>query len=125
MSVKTIKLQVPYQSISWILHVARSRFSSEMKGRQRASVIHRIIVSGASCTSVVTRSFKHHTGDSTIFGSVPPQFRGRTPWSWSEASQPHERTIGSTAKVPPCNEDNLHLQTSMSSPGFEPRPYGT
>ncbi|GFY34191.1 hypothetical protein TNCV_2504941 [Trichonephila clavipes] len=25
----------------------------------------------------------------------------------------------------PCREGTIHLQTSMSSPGFEPRPYGT
>ncbi|GFX58028.1 hypothetical protein TNCV_4047861 [Trichonephila clavipes] len=24
-------------------------------------------------------------------------------------------------KVPPCHEGTIHLQTSMSSPGFEPR----
>ncbi|GFT31335.1 hypothetical protein TNCV_607791 [Trichonephila clavipes] len=28
-------------------------------------------------------------------------------------------------RVPPCCEGTIHLQTSMSSPGFEPRPYGT
>ncbi|GFT59299.1 hypothetical protein TNCV_3892291 [Trichonephila clavipes] len=28
-------------------------------------------------------------------------------------------------KVPPCREDTVHLQTSMSSPGFEPRPNST
>ncbi|GFV23563.1 uncharacterized protein TNCV_1906911 [Trichonephila clavipes] len=28
-------------------------------------------------------------------------------------------------RVRPCHEDTIHLQTSMSSPGFEPRPYGT
>ncbi|GFT73966.1 hypothetical protein TNCV_4895821 [Trichonephila clavipes] len=28
-------------------------------------------------------------------------------------------------KVPPCREGTIHLQTSMSSPGFEPSPNGT
>ncbi|GFU88869.1 hypothetical protein TNCV_4445441 [Trichonephila clavipes] len=28
-------------------------------------------------------------------------------------------------RVPPCYEGTIHLQTSMSSPGFESRPYGT
>ncbi|GFY17267.1 hypothetical protein TNCV_1090411 [Trichonephila clavipes] len=55
------------------------------------------------------------------FGSVPPQFKGRTlgvvrglpplfPFH-----QPHERT---------CRKGTIHLQTSMSSAGFEPSPYG-
>ncbi|GFW83060.1 hypothetical protein TNCV_4604871 [Trichonephila clavipes] len=40
--------------------------------------------------------------------------------------QPHERTCGSRLiKVPPCREGTIHLQTSMSSPGFEPSPNGT
>ncbi|GFW46253.1 hypothetical protein TNCV_2813481 [Trichonephila clavipes] len=28
-------------------------------------------------------------------------------------------------RVPPCRAGTTHLQTSMSSPGFEPKPYGT
>ncbi|GFU00745.1 hypothetical protein TNCV_4818991 [Trichonephila clavipes] len=28
-------------------------------------------------------------------------------------------------RVPPCREGTIHLQTSMPSPGFEARPYGT
>ncbi|GFW13778.1 hypothetical protein TNCV_1669941 [Trichonephila clavipes] len=28
-------------------------------------------------------------------------------------------------KEPPCREGTIHLQTSMSSPGFEPGPNGT
>ncbi|GFU44289.1 hypothetical protein TNCV_3041301 [Trichonephila clavipes] len=28
-------------------------------------------------------------------------------------------------RVPPCLEGTIHLQTSMPSPGFEPKPYGT
>ncbi|GFW86498.1 ntA domain-containing protein [Trichonephila clavipes] len=32
------------------------------------------------CTPVVGRSLDHHTGDSTIFSSVLPQFRRRTHW---------------------------------------------
>ncbi|GFU74575.1 hypothetical protein TNCV_5138961 [Trichonephila clavipes] len=27
-------------------------------------------------------------------------------------------------RVPPCRKDTLHSQTSMTSPGFEPSPYG-
>ncbi|GFU56594.1 hypothetical protein TNCV_1407331 [Trichonephila clavipes] len=28
-------------------------------------------------------------------------------------------------RVPPCRKSTIHLQTSMSSPGLEPGPYGT
>ncbi|GFV64247.1 hypothetical protein TNCV_3000121 [Trichonephila clavipes] len=39
---------------------------------------------------------------------------------------PYEKTCGSTAiRVPPSRAGTIHLQTSMSSPGFEPSPYGT
>ncbi|GFW59366.1 HTH_Tnp_Tc3_2 domain-containing protein [Trichonephila clavipes] len=38
--------------------------------------------------------------------------------------QLHERTRR-LFKVPPCHEGTIHLQTSMSSPGFEPSPNGT
>ncbi|GFU36189.1 hypothetical protein TNCV_191941 [Trichonephila clavipes] len=65
------------------------------------------------------------------FGSVPPQFRGRTLWGWSEASHLsstyHTRGLAARRlfRVLPCRKDTIHLQTSMSSPGFEPSPYGT
>ncbi|GFT95683.1 hypothetical protein TNCV_310711 [Trichonephila clavipes] len=66
------------------------------------------------------------------FYSVPPQFRGGTPWVCSGASHPFfpstNLTRGLVARwlfrVSPCHQDNIHLQTSMSSPGFEPRSYG-
>ncbi|GFV77584.1 hypothetical protein TNCV_1071131 [Trichonephila clavipes] len=37
------------------------------------------------------------------------------------------RRLGSRRlfRVPPCREGTIHLQTSMPSPGFEPRLYGT
>ncbi|GFV32463.1 hypothetical protein TNCV_1677491 [Trichonephila clavipes] len=28
-------------------------------------------------------------------------------------------------RVPACRKDTIHLQTSVSSPEFKPRPYGT
>ncbi|GFU09416.1 hypothetical protein TNCV_143921 [Trichonephila clavipes] len=58
------------------------------------------------------------------FSSVSPQFRERKPWGWSGACH---LTRGLAArrllKVIPCRE--VHLQTSMTSPGFEPSPNGT
>ncbi|GFX81542.1 hypothetical protein TNCV_4509471 [Trichonephila clavipes] len=55
-----------------------------------------------------------------------PQFRGRIPWRWSGASHfsspSTNLTTGLAArqlfKVSPCREGTIHLQTSMSSPGF-------
>ncbi|GFW12339.1 hypothetical protein TNCV_815941 [Trichonephila clavipes] len=54
-------------------------------------------------------------------------------WEWSGASHlsapSTNHTRGLAARrlfiVPPCREDTIHLQTSISSPGFEPRPNGT
>ncbi|GFV65518.1 hypothetical protein TNCV_1737551 [Trichonephila clavipes] len=67
------------------------------------------------------------------FGSIPPQFRGKTLWVWSEASHlsspstNHTRGLATRRlfSVPPCRAGTIHLQTTMSSPGFEPSPYGT
>ncbi|GFU22862.1 hypothetical protein TNCV_4966081 [Trichonephila clavipes] len=67
------------------------------------------------------------------FCSVPPQFRGRKPWGWPGtshlSSSSNNHTRGLTARrlfrVPPCHKGTIHLQTSMSSPGFKPSPYGT
>ncbi|GFU84396.1 hypothetical protein TNCV_4124001 [Trichonephila clavipes] len=66
------------------------------------------------------------------FGSFPPQFCGRT---LGDGQGPP-----TTLPLPPTTRENLrlngyleyphstkalHLQTSMSSPGFKPSPYGT
>ncbi|GFT11237.1 hypothetical protein TNCV_1143751 [Trichonephila clavipes] len=83
-------------------------------------------------TPVVSRSFEHHTGGSTIWLDSA-QFRGRTLWGWSEASRLSSPSINLTRgiaarrlfRVPSCRAGTIHLQTSMSSPGFEPSPYGT
>ncbi|GFV91537.1 hypothetical protein TNCV_2384971 [Trichonephila clavipes] len=61
------------------------------------------------------------------FCLVPPQFRERKPCGWSGdshiSSPSTHHTSGSTAilstPMPPRH------YTSMSSPGFEPSPYGT
>ncbi|GFW82725.1 hypothetical protein TNCV_3492961 [Trichonephila clavipes] len=67
------------------------------------------------------------------FCSVPPQFRGRKPWGWSGAihlsssstNHTREHAARRLFRVAPCHKGTIHLQTSMSSPGFEPSPYGT
>ncbi|GFX62239.1 hypothetical protein TNCV_3306131 [Trichonephila clavipes] len=67
------------------------------------------------------------------FSSVPPQFRRNAPWGLgSDASHlpspSTNLTRGLTTRrifrVPPYSKGTIHLQTSMTSPGFVPRPYG-
>ncbi|GFU08379.1 hypothetical protein TNCV_4963001 [Trichonephila clavipes] len=75
---------------------------------------------GQNFTPVVSLSREHHAGD------------GRKPWEWSGTfnipSPSTNHTRGLAARrlfiVPPCRKGTIHLQTSMSSPGFEPSPYG-
>ncbi|GFX09743.1 hypothetical protein TNCV_653421 [Trichonephila clavipes] len=64
---------------------------------------------------------------------VTVQFSGEHPGGWSGASHFPSPAANLTRRlvarrlfrVPPCHEGTMHLQTSMSSPVFEPRPYGT
>ncbi|GFW32046.1 hypothetical protein TNCV_2600721 [Trichonephila clavipes] len=85
---------------------------------------------GLVFTPVVSLSFEHHASDTTIFLGFTPVLtenilgvvRGLPPLF--PFHQPHERD--STAiRRPSCHEGTIHLQISMPSPGFEPRPYGT
>ncbi|GFS89531.1 hypothetical protein TNCV_1810271 [Trichonephila clavipes] len=48
----------------------------------------------------------------------PPLFPFHQPHEWLDAAR-------WLFKVPPCREGTMHLQTSMSSPGFEPSPNDT
>ncbi|GFX62425.1 hypothetical protein TNCV_1381501 [Trichonephila clavipes] len=58
--------------------------------------------------------------------------KGRKPWGWSGASHLYSTSTNHTRglaarrlfRVPPYRKGTIHLQTSMSSPGFEPSPYG-
>ncbi|GFU37258.1 hypothetical protein TNCV_4272571 [Trichonephila clavipes] len=64
------------------------------------------------------------------FCSVPPQFSGGDQGpSTSLPLPPTNFTRGLAARrlfrVTPCREGTIHLQNSMSSPGFEHRPYDT
>ncbi|GFX28618.1 hypothetical protein TNCV_3336781 [Trichonephila clavipes] len=55
------------------------------------------------------------------FGSVPLQFRGRTPWGWSAPylfSPSTNLVTRPLFKVPLCRKGTIHLQASMPSPGF-------
>ncbi|GFX24444.1 hypothetical protein TNCV_992591 [Trichonephila clavipes] len=64
---------------------------------------------------VVSRSFEHHAGDSTIWLSSFPFLR-ENPLGWSETSH---------LSSPSSSTGTIHLQTSLPSPEFEPKPYGT
>ncbi|GFW31806.1 hypothetical protein TNCV_5039761 [Trichonephila clavipes] len=61
------------------------------------------------------------------FCLVPPQFRARKTWGGQRPSTNLARRLAAQwlFRVPPCHEGTIHLQTSMSSPGFEPSPYCT
>ncbi|GFV25432.1 hypothetical protein TNCV_1147021 [Trichonephila clavipes] len=82
---------------------------------------------------VVTLSFEHHTGDSTIwlaFSSILMENFLLGASGVSNLSSPSTNlTKGLAARrlfrVSPRCEDTKHLQTSIPSPGFKPRPYGT
>ncbi|GFX82881.1 hypothetical protein TNCV_2958371 [Trichonephila clavipes] len=79
---------------------------------------------------VVSRNFEHHTGDSMIWLVSTPILREDI-WGWSGASHPlppasrEDLWLDGYLEYPPCHEGTIHLQTSMSSPWFEPMPYGT
>ncbi|GFS73101.1 hypothetical protein TNCV_686791 [Trichonephila clavipes] len=85
----------------------------------------------ARCTPVVNRSIEHHTGDSTIYLGSNPILRD--PGGVSGASHLSSPSINLTRglatrwlfRVLPCRKGTLHLRTSLPSPGFEHRPYGT
>ncbi|GFT85951.1 hypothetical protein TNCV_3255931 [Trichonephila clavipes] len=67
------------------------------------------------------------------FCSAPPQFRWRKPWGDQgprtflplPPTSREDLRLNGHLEYPSCRKDTIHLQTSMSSPGFEPNPYGT
>ncbi|GFX73125.1 hypothetical protein TNCV_4502041 [Trichonephila clavipes] len=84
----------------------------------------------ARFTPVVRRIFEHHTGNSTfwlgstsILREITKVVRGLPPLF--PFHQPNEKVTRRLFRVLPCLKGTMHLQTSMSSPGFEPRPYST
>ncbi|GFW14465.1 hypothetical protein TNCV_298851 [Trichonephila clavipes] len=87
---------------------------------------------GASCTPVVSRSIEHHTGDSTIWHGSTSILRENAlgvvrglPISSPSTHLTRGLVARGLFRVSPCPKGTIHLQTSMLSPGFEPRPYGT
>ncbi|GFS66272.1 hypothetical protein TNCV_3855911 [Trichonephila clavipes] len=93
----------------------------------------KFIITRVRCTPVVNRSLEHHLGDYTILARFHPNFEGEhqregqgTPYFSSPSTN---ITIGFAVsrliRVPSCRKGTMHLQTSISSSVFEPRPYGT
>ncbi|GFW23038.1 hypothetical protein TNCV_3801391 [Trichonephila clavipes] len=76
---------------------------------------------------VISLSFVHHEGDSTILLGSTPILRGVTKCIGQGPSNNLMRGLVTQRlfRVLPCREGIIHLQTPMPSPGFEPRPYGT
>ncbi|GFX43307.1 hypothetical protein TNCV_2390151 [Trichonephila clavipes] len=78
----------------------------------------------------------HHPsiyGGSSVAPGLEPATRKESTLGWSETSRLSSPSTNLTRelaarrlfRVPPCHTGTIHLQTSMSSPGSEPSPYGT
>ncbi|GFT87620.1 hypothetical protein TNCV_3866521 [Trichonephila clavipes] len=84
-------------------------------------------------TPVVSRSFEHHTGDGTIWLGSSTNLEEEHSEGGQEASHLSTSSTNPTrghaaqrlCRVPPCRKGTIHLQTSMTSPRFEPSPCGT
>ncbi|GFV80276.1 hypothetical protein TNCV_4956791 [Trichonephila clavipes] len=79
--------------------------------------------------NTVCLGFEHHVGDSAILlGSTPILRENTLGWSGSSHLSPPctNLTRGLTPRllfrVPLCCDGTIHLQLSMSSPGYEPGP---
>ncbi|GFV87207.1 hypothetical protein TNCV_5114251 [Trichonephila clavipes] len=78
---------------------------------------------------VVSCSFEHHAGDNTIWLGSNPILRrtsggGQRPPIYLPL-QPTSREdlqLDGHSRVSQCHKGTIHLQASMLSPGFEPRP---
>ncbi|GFS55450.1 hypothetical protein TNCV_1627191 [Trichonephila clavipes] len=88
---------------------------------------------GQRCTLNLSRAETSSRWCGVVVRRVGCQLRGRTLWEWLEASHLSSPSTNLTRRlaarrlfrVPPCRAGTVHLQVSMSSPGFEPSPYGT
>ncbi|GFS87283.1 myosin-I heavy chain [Trichonephila clavipes] len=82
----------------------------------------------AECTPVVSCIFEHHVGDSTTWLCSSPVLR-ESILEVGDQGPPTNLTRGIAARrlfrVPPCRTGTIHVQTSLPSPGFEPRSYCT
>ncbi|GFU08029.1 hypothetical protein TNCV_1527671 [Trichonephila clavipes] len=79
---------------------------------------------------VVSLSFEHHAGDSTILSPFHPNFEEEQPGSSKgpftflppATNLPRGLAARRLFRVPPCREETIHSQTSMPSLGLDPRP---
>ncbi|GFV66718.1 hypothetical protein TNCV_3319481 [Trichonephila clavipes] len=93
---------------------------------------HEIYHGKTRFTTDVNSSLEHHANDSTILVGPTPILRENTPEGgqrvchFSSPSTNRTRKIAARRifRVPSC-QTTKHLQTSMPSSGFEPRPDAT
>ncbi|GFX19295.1 hypothetical protein TNCV_3014341 [Trichonephila clavipes] len=91
-----------------------------------------IAAKGCIFTHVVSFSFEHLADDRAILLDSAPIFRKYTlgvvrAFYLSSSCTNLARRLAARRlfRVPPCRKGTIHLQTSMPSPGFEPKPNGT
>ncbi|GFU75578.1 uncharacterized protein TNCV_2862931 [Trichonephila clavipes] len=82
-------------------------------------------------TPVIVRSFEHHAGDSTIYVSssvilkentLEGSRQGDYHLSFSTTNLTRRFAVRRLFGMSPCPTSTIHLQTSMLSSGFEPKP---
>ncbi|GFU75298.1 hypothetical protein TNCV_4755571 [Trichonephila clavipes] len=91
-----------------------------------ANEIHR--GKGLDCIPVISRSLEHHAGGITFQLFSTSILREKTlkvvsglPHSSPSTSLTRELVARQLFRLPPCCEGTIHSQTSIPSPGFEPR----
>ncbi|GFY16625.1 hypothetical protein TNCV_2787511 [Trichonephila clavipes] len=105
--------------------IVPSRHVGTLNSRLAASPLVRLVEGEES------RSFEHHTVDSTILLGSTPILREnalggqKPPTSSPSTNLTREHAARRILRGVPCRKGTIHLQTSMPSPGFESRPYGT
>ncbi|GFW20666.1 hypothetical protein TNCV_1048891 [Trichonephila clavipes] len=105
--------------------------SSEMRNiMKKAHEIHH--GKGLDVRLPLALAFEHHTGYSTFWLGSTPILRENTlgvvkslPCLFLSTNLTKGLAARRLFRVPLCRKGPIHLQTSMSSPEFEPRLYGT
>ncbi|GFX66422.1 hypothetical protein TNCV_343961 [Trichonephila clavipes] len=107
-----------------------------MGNMRRVHILFSIFVrswQGSSSTPIISRSFEHHAGDSTIRIGSAPNFEAEPLQGWSAAFHLSSSYTSLTKEFAARRKfrfslyckDIKYLQTSMPSPGFEHRSYNT
>ncbi|GFW97850.1 hypothetical protein TNCV_1426131 [Trichonephila clavipes] len=109
--------------------------SEEVSGRKieeirSTGLVKAIKLKGQKTVTANCHNFEHHAGGSTILLGFIPILRENTVGGQGHPTSlplpPTSREVTRRLfRVPPCLKGTIYLQTSMPSPGFELRPYGT